>query len=242
MKKLFVAALLFSGVAASAQVKKTPTPAAKPAPKPAVTATAPVLKTLSDSASYAIGISVAKFYRQQGISEINSSLISRAISDVLGNKKVLLSDDDMNTVMMQYINKAQESKAKGNIDAGEKFLVENKKRPEVKVTESGLQYEVLTQGSGLKPTPADTVTVNYIGKLINGEEFDNSYKRGEPISFQLSGVIKGWTEALQLMPAGSKYKLYIPYQLGYGTNDVGSIPAGSVLIFEVELLKVSKEG
>ena len=103
-----------------------------------------------------------------------------------------------------------------------------------------MQYEVITQGTGPKPTVNDSVEVNYVGTLINGNEFDNSYKRGQSITFFVTGVIKGWTEALQLMNAGSKYKLYIPYELAYGTNDVGngSIPGGSVLVFEVELLRV----
>jgi FKBP-type peptidyl-prolyl cis-trans isomerase FklB len=110
----------------------------------------------------------------------------------------------------------------------------------VHTTASGLQYEVIRQGTGPKPAITDSVEVNYAGTLINGSEFDNSYKRGQSITFAVRGVISGWIEALQLMPAGSKYKLYIPYQLGYGTNDMGngSIPGGSVLIFEVELLRV----
>jgi len=138
------------------------------------------------------------------------------------------------------MNNKQESMAQGNILAGEKFLAENKSKPGVQTTASGLQYEVIRQGTGRKPTVTDSVEVNYAGTLINGNEFDNSYKRGQSITFLVSGVIRGWTEALQLMPAGSKYKLYIPYQLAYGTNDVGngSIPGGSVLIFDVELLRV----
>jgi FKBP-type peptidyl-prolyl cis-trans isomerase len=122
--------------------------------------------------------------------------------------------------------------------AGENFLAANKKKAGVKTTASGLQYEVIREGTGPKPTAQDTVTVNYAGTLINGTEFDNSYKRGEPITFPLRGVIAGWTEGLQLMSTGAKYKFYIPHQLAYGTNDVGTIPAGSVLVFEVELLKI----
>jgi FKBP-type peptidyl-prolyl cis-trans isomerase len=142
-------------------------------------------------------------------------------------------------IMMKYMNQAQEAKAKGNIEAGEKFLAQNKNKPGVKTTASGLQYEVLKEGNGPKPIATDTVTVHYAGTLMNGEEFDNSYKRGEPISLPLNGVIRGWTEGLQLMTAGSKYKFYIPYQLGYGTQAAGSIPPGSVLIFEVELVKIN---
>ena len=123
--------------------------------------------------------------------------------------------------------------------AGEKFLQENALREEVKVTESGLQYEVLVQGKGPKPTAEQTVKVHYEGTLIDGTVFDSSYQRGEPIEFPLNGVIKGWTEGLQLMPKGSKYKLYIPYELGYGERGAGqSIPPFAALIFTVELLDI----
>lgn len=219
--------------AASAQVKK---PATKPAAKPAASTT--TLKSLTDSASYAIGLSVVNFYKQQGISNLNTSLITKAINDVLGKKTLLLTDEQANSCMMKLMNQQQESKSKPAIDAGQKFLAQNKTKQGVKTTASGLQYEVLREGSGPKPTVNDTVEVNYVGTLIDGTEFDNSYKRGQSISFPVTGVIKGWTEALQLMTTGSKYKLYIPYQLAYGTNDVGSIPGGSMLVFEVELLKV----
>jgi FKBP-type peptidyl-prolyl cis-trans isomerase FklB len=232
MKKVFVMASAFVTLSAAAQKKPTPVK------KTTTTATSP-LKTLSDSASYAIGVSVASFYSQQGVTNLNASLVARAINDVLGKKTVLLNDYQANTVMMQYMGKAQEAKAKPTIEAGEKFLAQNKTKAGVKTTASGLQYEVITEGTGVKPTTADTVTVHYVGTLIDGKEFDNSLKRGEPISFPVTGVIRGWTEALQLMPTGSKYKLYIPHQLAYGPNDNGPIPGGSVLVFEVELLKVN---
>lgn len=236
MKKTFVAALLLTAAAASAQTKK-PVAASKPVAKPAASV-APAIRTLNDSASYAIGVSVANFYSQQGMSSINSKMVARAIEEVLA-KKPALSDQQCNTVMMKVMTQAQEAKAKDQIEDGAKFLAENGKRAGVQTTASGLQYEVLTPGSGAKPTETDTVTVNYMGTLINGQEFDNSYKRGKPISFPLNGVIRGWTEGVQLMPIGSKYKFYIPYTLGYGTNEAGSIPAGSTLIFEVELLEIN---
>ncbi|MBD0293730.1 MAG: FKBP-type peptidyl-prolyl cis-trans isomerase, partial [Flavisolibacter sp.] len=144
-----------------------------------------------------------------------------------------------NSVMMRYMRRAQEEKSKQNIEAGKQFLETNKTKAGVQTTPSGLQYEVVVQGTGAKPTINDTVVCHYAGRLINGTEFDNSYKRGEPATFPVSGVIKGWTEALQLMPVGSKYKLYIPYNLAYGTNEAGPIPPGSLLIFDVELLKIN---
>jgi FKBP-type peptidyl-prolyl cis-trans isomerase len=233
MKKVFVITAAFVSLTAAAQKKPVPVK------KPTTPVAANPLKNINDSVSYAIGVSVASFYSQQGVSNLNAALVSKAINDVLGKKKILLSDQQANAVMMQYMTRAQEAKSKPNIDAGQKFLAQNKTKSGIKTTASGLQYEVIKEGTGPKPTEADTVTVHYIGTLINGTEFDNSFKRGEPISFPVTGVIRGWTEALQLMPEGSKYKLYIPHQLAYGPNDNGPIPGGSVLVFEVELLKVN---
>lgn len=234
MKNLLLCTLLAASVSATAQQKATP--AKKPATKPA----APVnpLKTLSDSASYAIGLSVANFYKQQGIANINTAAVSRAISDAMGGKTVLLTDNDANAVMMRYMNQAQEAKAAPTIKAGETFLATNKTKAGIKTTASGLQYEVIKEGTGPKPAATDTVVAHYRGTLLDGTEFDNSYNRGTPLTIEVGSVIRGWTEALQLMSEGSKYKLYIPHQLAYGTNDMGQIPAGSLLIFEVELLDV----
>jgi len=232
MKQLLVAGALFVGLAAHAQntgtKKATPTPA-----KP--TAAANSLKNQSDSISYAIGAMVANFYKQQGIRNINSNMIAKAVSDVYSDRKVLLSESECNSIVMLAMN----PELKKNIEAGEKFLAENKKKPGVKTSPSGLQYEVLTEGTGSRPTDMDTVTVHYRGTLIDGTEFDNSYSRGQTISFPLKNVIAGWTEGLQYMTVGSKYKFYIPHTLGYGMNTQGPIPGGSVLIFEVELFKVN---
>lgn len=231
MKKLFVALCILC--ASSAMAQKSTKPVAK---KPAGTASASALKTQTDSVSYAVGLNLANFYAQQGIKKLNPSMVAKAISDVMNNSKKLLTEEQANVAVMRFLN----PNLFKNIEKGEKFLVENKKKTGVKTTASGLQYEVLKEGSGVKPTAADTVEVNYAGTLLDGTEFDNSYKRGQPISFPLSGVIRGWTEALQLMPVGSKYKLYIPHALAYGMNDNGPIPGGSVLVFEVELLNVKK--
>lgn len=229
MKKYFVVGLALFSLSAQAQ-KKVPKKTAPVKAKP----TAPALKNLNDSVSYAIGLSVANFYSQQGIKNLNASIVSRAINDVFAKSKLLLTEEQANLCVMRFLN----PNLFQNIEAGEKFLAANKTKPGVKTTPSGLQYEVIKEGSGRKPLATDTVEVNYKGTLTNGTEFDNSYKRGAPISFPLNRVIPGWTEALQLMPEGSKYRLYIPYQLAYGMNDQGQIPGGSVLIFEVELLEV----
>jgi FKBP-type peptidyl-prolyl cis-trans isomerase len=168
-------------------------------------------------------------------------LVSRGINDIFGNKKALLDEAACNNVMNTYMSKMQSEKSKPRIDSGNNFLAKNKNKPGVKVTASGLQYEVITEGTGIKPTAADSVTCHYRGTLLSGFEFDNSYNRGEPITFALGGVIPGWTEGLQLMSVGSKYKFYIPYTLGYGAFDYGPIPGGSMLTFEVELLDVRKK-
>jgi FKBP-type peptidyl-prolyl cis-trans isomerase FklB len=220
--------------------KKTQVAVAPPPPPPAPVIASDNLLNLDDSASYAIGVSVASFYKEQGIGNINADLLIAAVKDVLSGKKTKLDEAACNAVINKAMTQAQENKSKANIDSGAAFLQRNKLRPEVKTTESGLQYEVITQGGGAKPLAEDSVTCHYRGTLLNGTEFDNSYSRGEPITFPLNRVIPGWTEGLQLMNVGSKYKLYIPYTLAYGAFDNGPIPGGSMLIFEVELLDVKK--
>lgn len=237
MKKfIFVSFALFTILLSGLAQQKT---ASKPATKP-VSKT--VLKNMVDSASYAIGISEAKFMKQQGIVKINSAIVAKAIEDVMNNRPAALDDAQCNSAVMGYINKIQQEKSKDAITAGEKFLAENKKRPGVKTTPSGLQYEVIREGDGVKPTGDDTVVCHYAGSLINGTEFESSYKNGQPITYPLHGFIPGWTEGLQYMPVGSKYKFYIPYNLAYGTQGSGpSIPGGSTLIFDLELLGVKKK-
>jgi FKBP-type peptidyl-prolyl cis-trans isomerase len=237
MKKLFLFALILTlSVAGFSQTTTKPKTPVKSA-----TAAAPIsLKSLNDSTSYAMGVSIASFYKEQGITNINTSILSQAIKDVLAGKKLRLDEATCNSTMNAAMTKAQEGKSKGNLEAGAAFLAQNKTKPGVKTTASGLQYEVITEGTGAKPGPTDSVTCNYKGTLLNGQEFDNSYTRGAPITFPLNRVIAGWTEGLQLMSVGSKYKLYVPHTLGYGTYDNGPIPGGSTLIFEVELLDVKK--
>jgi FKBP-type peptidyl-prolyl cis-trans isomerase len=239
MKKLIVLGSVLSVVViAQAQTGTKSKPATKPVSKPPVQQQS--LKTLNDSASYAIGVSVASFYKQQGITKLNTSLVSKAINDILMGKQPLLNEEAVNMCVNKLMNEVQESKSKPTIEAGKAFLEKNKTRPGVKTTASGLQYEVITEGTGIKPTTLDTFVAHYRGTLINGTEFDASYNRGEPLVYPVTGVIRGWTEGLQLMSVGSKYKFYIPYNLAYGTNDNGAIPGGSMLIFELDLLDVRK--
>jgi len=231
MKKIVISSILFFTTtlmyAQNSSVKK-------PVAKKTTTTTTLQLKTLEDSANYAMGLSVANFYKQQGVTKINSTLVTRGISDAMSAKQQLLNDAQ--TVLMTYLDKQQMMKSKPNIDACNNFLAANKNKQGIVTTASGLQYEVITQGSGPKPTDKDTVVCNYKGTFLDGREFDNSYKRGTPIEFAVTRVIRGWTEILQLMPAGSKYKVYVPYQLGYGNSDYNGIPGGSLLRFEIELL------
>ena len=209
---------------------------------PDTTATPPAkgiaLNDTRDSASYAAGIYLITFFREFDITNFNPDIVARAINDLQSKKKPLLNDSLANMVAMRYQYKLQEVKNKSTIDAGKKFLAENKKRPGVKVTPSGLQYEIVTVGTGQKPTKKDKVSCNYTGAYIDGTEFNNSYKMGGPISFAVTGVIKGWTEALQMMPVGSKWKLYVPYTLGYGPGQYQAIPGGSALVFEIDLLAI----
>ncbi|HEY0433100.1 MAG TPA: FKBP-type peptidyl-prolyl cis-trans isomerase [Chitinophagaceae bacterium] len=196
------------------------------------------LKTLEDSANYAMGLSIANFYKSQGVKRLNSAIVSRAMNDVMNGQEPMINEMQANSAIMTYLNKQQVAKSQPNITACNNFLDENKKKSGITTTASGLQYEVITQGTGPKPTIKDTVVCNYKGAFINGTEFDNSYKRGQPAEFPLTNVIRGWTEVLQLMPVGSKYKVYVPYQLGYGAADYNGIPGGSLLIFDIELLSV----
>lgn len=231
MKKLFLILILFAAVS-TANAQQGKKPVSKPVASP--------LKNMLDSASYAIGISVINFYKQQGVTKMNASLVTKAMTDFLGNKKLLLDDVTANAVLNNYLMALQAEKIKPTIEEGEKFLAQNKLKPGVKTTASGLQYEVIREGTGPKPSAADTFVVHYRGTLLNGTEFDASYNRNEPLTYPMNQVIKGWTEGLQLMAVGSKYKFYIPYNLGYGVGGNNGIPGGAMLIFEIELLDIKK--
>jgi len=201
-------------------------------------------KTEKQRLSYAIGTQVGRSLKQQGFTDIDPSAMSQAIADVLSGSELKVSQKDMQEAVMNFqVKKAAEKKAeaKVNKEAGEKFLAKNKKKKGVKVTKDGIQYEVIKEGKGEKPKATDTVTVNYAGSLINGKEFDSSYKRGKPASFQVNGVIKGWTEILQMMPVGSKWHVVIPSDLAYGEHGAGGvIGPDETLIFDIELLSIKK--
>lgn len=193
----------------------------------------------TDSLSYSIGVQVAEYYKTQGVEKVNTDYVNKAFNDVFNDKPLLISEDECNMNIQQKLQQFMAKKISGTKEAGNKFLEENKKRPGVVTLPDGLQYEILTKGTGPVPTADDTVKANYIGTLIDGKEFDNSYKRGEPLTIPVSGVIRGWTEALELMPVGSKWKLYIPSGLGYGDRGAGgAIPGGAALIFTIELLSI----
>jgi FKBP-type peptidyl-prolyl cis-trans isomerase FklB len=230
------------GTTSSATKKRTGT-AAK-----TTTSTAQPAVTLTDQkskASYAIGLNIGNSMRRQGV-DIDPSILSQGLKDGLTGGKALMTDDEVHATLTQFqtdMKAKMEEKRKEAGDAsktaGEAFLAANKNKEGVTVLPSGLQYKVMTAGTGPKPTASDTVTCNYRGTLVDGTEFDSSYKRGEPASFPVGQVIKGWTEALQLMPVGSKWQLFIPSNLAYGEQGAGAdIPPNSTLIFEVELISI----
>jgi FKBP-type peptidyl-prolyl cis-trans isomerase FklB len=196
------------------------------------------LKDQKDKVSYSIGLQIGFNLGRQKI-DISPEMLSAGIKDALAGKPQL-NPDQIKEVMSTFekdMEQKQKEAGEKNKSEGTKFLDENKKKEGVKTTASGLQYKVLKEGNGAQPKKTDTVTVNYRGTLLNGTEFDSSYKRGQPATFPVSGVIPGWTEALQLMKVGSKYQLFIPSNLAYGERSVGpDIGANSTLVFEVELM------
>ncbi len=192
-----------------------------------------------DKLSYSLGVNIGEGMKQQGFSIKDFESFTKGVKDVFA-KKIELSPEEMNTLLNEEFQRVQKEVVEVQKSAGLEFLKENAKREEVIVTESGLQYEILKEGNGPTPTLNDSVTTHYHGTLIDGKVFDSSVERNEPATFPVSGVIKGWTEALQLMKTGSKYKLYIPSDLAYGERGAGgSIGPHQALIFEVELLSIN---
>ena len=206
------------------------------------------LKTTKDQASYMIGMEMGKSLKQIK-DEIDFNTLTKALKTTLDGGKPLLTEEQAQKVAQTFAQEMQakqiakmEADKKKNAAEGEKFFAENGKKAGVQTTASGLQYQVLTEGKGPKPTAADTVRVHYKGELLDGKVFDSSYDRGEPAIFPLSQVAPGWAEGVQLMPVGSKYKLFIPSKLGYGEQGTpgGPIPPNATLVFEVELLEIMK--
>jgi len=192
-----------------------------------------------DKLSYALGMVIAENLKGLGVKKVDASDFGQAVTDVLGGGKTVLNALEAQTLVREFIEKQEAEKGKEARKAGEDFLVANAKADGVVTLPSGLQYKVLTEGSGKSPKATDRVQCHYEGTLIDGTVFDSSYRRGEPAVFPLNGVIRGWTEGLQLMKEGAKYRFFIPYDLAYGARGAGqSIPPYAALIFDVELIKV----
>jgi FKBP-type peptidyl-prolyl cis-trans isomerase FklB len=227
-----------------------------PAESPAATSASPssAFKTDKDKISYSLGVDIGRTLQRLQL-DLNEEVLSRGIADVLGGKTMAMTDQELQETLQAFqqkmMQKQQESMAKKqdemkvvaakNKADGKKFLEDNSKKAGVKSTPSGLQYKVVKEGKGEKPKDSDVVETNYRGTTIDGKEFDSSAKHGSTFSFPVNGVIKGWSEALKLMPVGSKWELYIPSDLAYGDEGYGEdIPPGSTLVFEVELLGIKK--
>jgi FKBP-type peptidyl-prolyl cis-trans isomerase FklB len=228
---------------------KAPSTVAKAPATAAKSQSAPALATQKEKASYAIGMNIGKSLQKDSV-EIDANSLLRGLKDGLAGSKPLLTDDEAKaalTALQNDVRKTQEVKmqvaGEANKKEGEAFLAANKTKEGVVTLPSGLQYKILKEGTGPKPTASDSVVCNYRGTLLNNTEFDSSYKRGEPATFPVGQVIHGWTEALQLMPVGSKWQLFIPSDLAYGPRGAGGdIGPNATLIFEVELLSIQGKG
>jgi FKBP-type peptidyl-prolyl cis-trans isomerase FklB len=256
-------AVMAAGMMLCGSATAQQTPAEKPqkpaaaasagAPKAAPATTAKTgagraLVTKKDKQSYAIGMNVGRSLKQQPI-DLDPSIVAQGVRDTLSGAKLALTEDEVKAVLTELqseLRTKQEAMMQqvggSNKKEGDAFLAVNKGKEGVVALPSGLQYKILTKGSGPKPTANDTVVCNYRGTLVNGKEFDSSYKRGQPATFPVGGVIKGWTEALQLMPVGSKWELYVPAEMAYGDRGAGpDIGPGATLIFDVELISIQKK-
>lgn len=252
-------ALAQTPASTTTQTPATSSQTAPAAKKPATTGTAKtgtaagskaaaplVLNTPKEKASYAIGQNIGKAMKKDSV-DIDPNILARGIKDaVTGAKQAMTDEEEQATLQALQTEMKGKMEAKAaatglaNKQAGETFMATNKSKPGVTTTASGMQYRVLTNGSGPKPTASDTVTCNYKGTLVDGKEFDSSYKRGQPAQFPVTGVIKGWTEALQMMPVGSKWELVLPPNLAYGDRGAGpDIGPNSTLVFEVELVGIA---
>lgn len=249
---LLTTCVCISSLAATAQVKKATKSTAKPATKatPAAKAITPgaTLRTQADTLSYAIGTMMGQQYRSQNLQNVNGALLGRAVDDVIQGRKPLLDEAAAGAFLQAYSTRMHEQQRTEQAKqyepvkkAGEAFLAANKTKDSVVTLPSGLQYKILKPGDGPKPVASNRVKTHYHGTLIDGSIFDSSVQRGEPVAFPVTGVIPGWVEALQLMPVGSKWKLFIPYNLAYGERgSMPNIPPYSALVFDVELLEIEK--
>ena len=193
-----------------------------------------------DSVSYSLGVLMAQNLKQQGFDQIDVATLTQGFEDVMKGNALKINAEQANQLVSSYMQSKQAKQFEGVIAAGQQFLAENGQRPGVVTLPSGLQYEVLQEGMGAKPSANDKVTVHYEGTLLDGTVFDSSVQRGQPATFGVTQVIQGWVEALQLMTEGAKWKLFIPYNLAYGERGAGpKIGPYSTLIFEVELLKIN---
>lgn len=241
MKKTVITLMLpFCAIATQAQTAKKTTTVKKTTTTVKKVAPAIVFKSTLDSASYAFGNTMATSMKNDGLNSLNYELLVKGLKDAFGNATPLISKDKSQEAISKLFANVSKQKYAPAIAEGKAFLEKNKLQTGVQVTPSGIQYQVITRGTGIRPKATDTVLVNYKGTLLNGKQFDSSYDRNEPLSLPLNGVIAGWTEGVQLMQTGSKYKFFIPYNLAYGERGAGAdIPPYSTLIFEIELLKVN---
>ncbi len=204
----------------------------------------PKLSSAKDSLSYAIGVSIGRGMKSQGVDTlVDATMLQNTVASAIKGDSMQMTDAQANQFIQQYFMQLQTKKVSTNMESGKKFLDDNRKKSGVQTTSSGLQYVVMKEGTGPQPKATDSVTVHYVGTTSGGKEFDSSVKRGEPATFVLNQVIPGWTEGVQLMKEGAKYKFFVPSELGYGPQ--GSPPViepNSVLVFEVELLKVGSGG
>lgn len=260
MKKLLTVTLItLAGYTVNAQttVNKAKAPVKKPLTSTVKTNVkapitnlpkTPQFKNTLDSACYALGLNVAGSFKSGGLTTINYEAFNKGLKDAMQSNDPSLTQQQAEQVINKLFESFSKQRAENSkkqylptIEAGNEFLAKNKIKAGIKTTASGLQYEVITEGTGTMPKATDMVTVNYKGTLLNGEEFDSSYKRNEPTTFGLNQVITGWTEGVQLMKEGAKYRFFIPYQLAYGDRAAGMITPFSTLIFEIELIKVGGE-
>lgn len=238
---LFLAACCISvstlGQAGKTPVKTLVKPAPKPAAKPAPPK--PLLKNSIDSLSYAIGMNIGTNMKMQGIDSISAAALNKGIADAMKGNKPLMDENTANMTIQQKLQEFMMKKVNLQKEEGRKFLEENKKQPGVVSLPNGIQYKIINQGSGMKPVLEDTIKVHYKGTTIDGNVFDDSYSRGEPIEFPLGNLIEGWKQTLVLMPVGSKWQIFLPSDFGYGDRGAGAnIPGGATLVFELELLDV----